>query len=66
MSNDRLLADWKALKALGHPYSRQHTYRLITAGTFPKPIKFGDHPGCRSAWLLKDYLNWLDAYRIRN
>jgi prophage regulatory protein len=27
----------------GWPYSRQHTYRLIRDGKFPKPIKLGEN-----------------------
>jgi predicted DNA-binding transcriptional regulator AlpA len=50
MTEERLLVDWKTLKKLGWPYTRVHTFRLIAAGKFPKPKKFGDHPGARVAW----------------
>jgi predicted DNA-binding transcriptional regulator AlpA len=59
MTEERLLVDWKTLKKLGWPYSRQHTYRLIAAEKFPQPKKFGDHPGARVAWRwheVKPYL----------
>jgi prophage regulatory protein len=29
------------LRTLGIPYSREHIWRLIKDGKFPKPIKFG-------------------------
>jgi predicted DNA-binding transcriptional regulator AlpA len=50
MFDTRLLVDWKTLKELGWPYSRAHTHRLIRAGRFPKPHKFGEGRGCRIAW----------------
>ena len=37
MTEERLLVDWKTLKKLGWPYSRQHTFRLIAVGKFPQP-----------------------------
>jgi predicted DNA-binding transcriptional regulator AlpA len=54
MLDDRLLVDWKTLKTLGWPYSRTHTWRMISAGRFPAPIKFGEHPKSRVAWYWKD------------
>lgn len=54
MFNERLLVDWKALKALGWPYSRTHTWRMIAAGRFPEPHKFGDHRGSRVAWYWQE------------
>lgn len=32
MSVQRLLVDWKALKQMGWPYSRAHTWRLMAPG----------------------------------
>jgi prophage regulatory protein len=29
------------LRTLGVPYSREHIWRLIKNGRFPKPVKFG-------------------------
>jgi prophage regulatory protein len=34
------------------PYSRTHIYRLINAGTFPKPIKLQSNG--RVCWLERD------------
>jgi predicted DNA-binding transcriptional regulator AlpA len=61
MSDDRFLVDWQALKKLGWCYSRTHTWRKIAAGTFPKPIKFGEHPKSRVVWRWKDIKDYLDA-----
>ncbi|MCB0073795.1 MAG: hypothetical protein KDE20_20145 [Caldilineaceae bacterium] len=60
MTEERILVDWKALKKLGFPYSRQHTYRLVAAGVFPAPLKFGAYAGSRVAWRWKDVRNFLD------
>jgi predicted DNA-binding transcriptional regulator AlpA len=62
MFEDRLLVDWKALKALGWPYSRAHTWRKISSGTFPKPLKFGNHPKSRIAWRWQDIKEFLKAH----
>jgi predicted DNA-binding transcriptional regulator AlpA len=66
MFDDRLLVDWKALKALGWPFSRTHTWRKIAAGTFPKPIKFGEHPKSRVAWQWKDIKEYLEALSAKH
>ena len=42
------MADLKAKK--GWPYSRQHTYRLIKEGKFPRPIKMGEGVRARIAF----------------
>ena len=63
---DKLLVDWKGLKAMGVPYCRAHVIRLVEAGTFPQPIKFGKHRSARIAWLYNDILNWVEHYsRLR-
>ena len=58
--NERMLVDWKGLKRLGWPYSRAHTYRMIDAGRFPQPIKFGTQRGCRVAWRWRDVKPFFD------
>ena len=65
MSDERILIDWKGLKAIGWPYCRQHTYRLIDRGVVPAPLKFGTHPGARTAWRWKDIRNYLDSLPTR-
>lgn len=64
MLNDRLLVTWKALKALGWPYSRTHTMRLVKLGRFPKPIKFGEHRNARIAWYWVDIQEYLKRHQI--
>jgi prophage regulatory protein len=51
----RLLAynDLKSLKGIG--YSRAHLWRLVKAGSFPRPTKIG---GGRNAWVEPE----VDAY----
>jgi predicted DNA-binding transcriptional regulator AlpA len=61
MTDERILVDWKALKKMGFPYSRQHTYRLVAAGVFPAPLKFGKYVGARVAWRWKDVRNFLES-----
>lgn len=61
MTEERILVDWKTLKRMGFPYSRQHTYRLVAAGVFPAPLKFGKYTGARVAWRWKDVRNFLDG-----
>ncbi len=62
MLNERRLIDWKGLKELGWPYSRQHTWRLIAQELFPKPTKFGRHRGCRVFWYLHQVTEAIDAF----
>jgi prophage regulatory protein len=64
MLDDRLLCDWKTLKLLGWPYSRTHTMRLVKAGRFPKPIKFGDHRNARIAWRYADIQEYLKRHHV--
>lgn len=53
---DRLLT-WHQLKEeMGIPYSRQHVYRMMDAGTFPKAIKLSAR---RIAWVESVVRNWL-------
>lgn len=66
MTDERILVDWKALKKMGWPYSRQHTYRLIAQGVLPAPLKFGQHPSARTAWRWKDIRNFLDSLQPVN
>ena len=47
------LLTFKQLKTeKGHPYTREHTRRLVKAGKFPEPIKVGDN---RRAWVEDEY-----------
>gem|GEM_PF-3366384 len=66
------LIDWKALKRLiGHPYSRQHTHRLMSDPIlpFPRPRHLQDAPPgtvnrSRALWRTRDVINWYAAKGI--
>lgn len=51
----RIMATFADLKAMGHPYTRQHTGRLERANRFPKRRKFGN----RVVWMMDEYEAWL-------
>ena len=53
------LLDSDDLWACGIRFSRQHLYRLIKAGKFPRPIKLGS--GGRNAWLASELDSWIAA-----
>ena len=53
------LLDSDDLWACGIRFSRQHLYRLIKAGKFPRPIKLGS--GGRNAWLASELNLWIAA-----
>jgi len=38
--------DWKGLQALGWPYSRSHTWRLMAEGKFVQCFKLGGFRNC--------------------
>jgi len=58
MNVKRQWMDWRTLVRIGFPYSRQHTYRLMEAGRFPKAFKLGDDRSSRIVWLVADILDW--------
>jgi predicted DNA-binding transcriptional regulator AlpA len=45
----------------GHPWTRRHTERLVKEGKFPAPVKLGEGPGGRVAWVDEE----LDAHYAR-
>jgi predicted DNA-binding transcriptional regulator AlpA len=53
------IVDWKAIKALGIPYSRTEIWRKMAAGKFPRSFKLGDGPKARVVWWRKDIRAWL-------
>jgi predicted DNA-binding transcriptional regulator AlpA len=59
-NTQRLLVDWKSLKALGWPYSRAHTWRLMEAAKFPQCIKLGGHRNSHPVWRMKDVIDHLE------
>jgi len=54
------VANWKALKALGIPYSRAHVWRLMESGEFPRCFKLGCYRNSPPVWWLTDLIRWLD------
>lgn len=61
MTDKRLIVDWKGLKALGWPYSRTHTWRMMASGDFPKASKLSNHPHSHPVWKLTDILAHLES-----
>lgn len=54
------VANFKAIKALGIPYSRTHIDRLVKSGDFPQFFKLGSHPNSPRVWWLRDVIEWLE------
>jgi predicted DNA-binding transcriptional regulator AlpA len=64
MNQVRLLVDWKSLKAMGWPYSRVHTWRLMESGAFPRAYKLGKHRNAHPVWKLYDIMKAFATYGI--
>lgn len=64
MNQVRLLVDWKSLKAMGWPYSRVHTWRMMGGGSFPRASKLGKHRNSHPVWKLTDVLKALETFGI--
>jgi predicted DNA-binding transcriptional regulator AlpA len=45
----------------GINYSRQHLWRLIQDGRFPRPVAFGPESYARKAWKRSDVEAWVAA-----
>ena len=43
----------------GIAFSRQHVFRKVRAGTFPKPIKLGEGERATNAWLESEVDAWV-------
>jgi predicted DNA-binding transcriptional regulator AlpA len=56
---DKLLLGYADLQACGISYSRQHLYRKMADGTFPKPVALGSAAYSRKAWRRADIMEWL-------
>jgi predicted DNA-binding transcriptional regulator AlpA len=54
------VANWKALKALGIPYSRAHIWRMMEAREFPRSFKLGKHRNSPPVWWLSELVAWLE------
>ena len=53
----KLLSMTELRTVKGVSYSRPHLFRLIKAGTFPRPIKLGEN---RNAWLEAEVDKWIE------
>jgi predicted DNA-binding transcriptional regulator AlpA len=58
MEVEREWIDRRTLVRLGYPYSRAHTYRMMTEGRFPRAHKLGDHQSSRIVWRYADIKEW--------
>jgi prophage regulatory protein len=59
---EKLLVDFRELRALGIPYTREHVGRLCRQGRFPRPIRLGgDDQSCKALWRYADIVSWIDA-----
>lgn len=60
----QLLVDWKGLKKMGWPYSRQHTWRMMDdeRDPFPRSFKLGKHRNSHPVWYLRDVRAYLLAH----
>jgi len=54
------VVNWKAIKALGIPYSRAHIWRLMDCGDFPQAFKLGKHRNSPPVWWLREIIEWLE------
>lgn len=59
MAEHPKLLDRADLADRGIKYSRQHIFRLVRTGTFPKPVRLGG--GGRVAWLENEIDDWIAA-----
>jgi predicted DNA-binding transcriptional regulator AlpA len=55
------VANFRAIKALGIPYSRTHITRMEKAGKFPRRFKLGEFRGSPPVWWLHEVIVWLEA-----
>jgi predicted DNA-binding transcriptional regulator AlpA len=57
---EKQVVNWKALKALGIPYSRAHVWRLMRQGLFPRCFKLGAYSNSPPVWWLHEIAEWLE------
>lgn len=50
--------DYDGLKAKGVPYSKPHLWRLVKAGQFPAPIKWG---AARNGWVESEIDSYIES-----
>lgn len=57
----KLIVDWKGLKAMGWPYSRVHTWRMMfdpdyAGNRFPRCRKLGKDRNSHPVWVFAEVL----------
>jgi predicted DNA-binding transcriptional regulator AlpA len=58
---EKLLVDYRDLRALGIRATREHITRLVRQGRFPRPIRlFGNDQSSRSYWKYRDITAWIE------
>lgn len=75
--NRPLIVDWKGLKALGWPYSRAHTWRLMAGGwekpngewyavehPFPHCRKLGNGPQAHPMWETEEVIAYFRLFGL--
>ena len=45
----------------GIAFSRQHVFRKVKDGTFPRPLKLGEGERATNAWLESELDAWVEA-----
>lgn len=55
----RLLLSQDDLRSLGINFSRQHLWRMIQSGDFPKPVALGTGVSARKAWRADEVEVWI-------
>ena len=51
--------DYDGLAPLGVPHSRQHLWKLIKGGKFPRPVKLGVENRGRNYWRRSTIETWI-------
>ena len=59
----RLVGLTELREQFGISYTRQHLFRRMQQGTFPKAVKLGPSASARRVWFEDDILAWLDEQR---
>lgn len=54
-----MLITLREIRDMGVPYSTTHINRLIRAGEFPRPVKFGSARNSKRAWVKGEVEEWL-------
>lgn len=54
----RVVVSAAGLKEMGVPFSKQHLWKMINEGKFPKPVKIGAR---RNAWVKAEVDAWIKA-----